>query len=92
MAQLSGTPVLILKEGTERTRGKDATRQNITAARVIGETIRSALGPRGMDKMLVDNFDDVVITNDEQQFSRKLMFNILSLNSLWNFPKLRMTL
>ncbi|MFX0063317.1 MAG: thermosome subunit beta [Candidatus Hermodarchaeota archaeon] len=64
MAQLSGTPVLILREGTERTRGKDATRQNITAARVIGETIRSALGPRGMDKMLVDNFDDVVITND----------------------------
>jgi chaperonin GroEL (HSP60 family) len=49
MAQLSGTPVLILKEGTERTRGKDATRQNITAARVIGETVRSALGPRGLD-------------------------------------------
>ncbi|MFQ5820161.1 MAG: thermosome subunit beta [Candidatus Heimdallarchaeota archaeon] len=63
-AQLGGTPVLILKEGTERTRGKDATSVNIQAARVIADSIRSALGPRGMDKMLVDNFGDVVITND----------------------------
>ncbi len=61
---LQGTPVLILKEDTSRTTGKDALSSNIAAARVISEAIRSALGPKGMDKMLVDNFGDVVITND----------------------------
>ena len=61
---LQGTPILILKEDTQRTTGKDATSSNIAAARVISEAIRSALGPKGMDKMLVDNFGDVVITND----------------------------
>jgi thermosome len=64
MAQLGGTPVLIMKEGTERTRGKDAMSNNIAAAKVIAEAIRTSLGPRGMDKMLVDQFGDVVITND----------------------------
>lgn len=61
---LQGTPVLILKEDTSRTTGKDATTSNIAAARVISEAIRSALGPKGMDKMLLDSFGDVVITND----------------------------
>ncbi|MHA2249797.1 MAG: thermosome subunit alpha [Candidatus Kariarchaeaceae archaeon] len=61
---LTGQPVIILKEGTERTRGRDALRNNITAAKVIAEAVRSALGPKGMDKMLVDSFGDVVITND----------------------------
>ncbi len=61
---LAGTPVLILKEGTERTRGRDALRNNIRAGIIISEAIRSALGPLGRDKMLVDNFGDVVITND----------------------------
>ncbi|WP_455140527.1 thermosome subunit alpha [Candidatus Hodarchaeum mangrovi] len=61
---LQGTPIFILKEDTQRTTGKDATSSNIAAARVISEAIRSALGPKGMDKMLVDNFGDVVITND----------------------------
>jgi thermosome len=64
MAQLGGTPVFIMKEGTERTRGKDAMSNNIAAAKVIAEAIRTSLGPRGMDKMLVDQFGDVVITND----------------------------
>ncbi len=64
MATLQGQPVLILKEGTERTRGRDAQRLNIMAARVIAESVRSTLGPRGMDKMLVDSLGDVVITND----------------------------
>jgi thermosome len=64
MAQLGGVPVLILKEGSERTRGKDAQRSNIMAARVIAEAVRSTLGPRGMDKMLVDSLGDVTITND----------------------------
>ncbi|MFX0200956.1 MAG: TCP-1/cpn60 chaperonin family protein, partial [Candidatus Hodarchaeota archaeon] len=61
---LQGTPVFILKEDTARTTGRDALSSNITAARVISEAIRSALGPKGRDKMLVDNFGDVVITND----------------------------
>ncbi len=64
MAQLGGQPIIILKEGTERTRGKDAMTNNIAAAKVIAEAVRTSLGPRGMDKMLVDQFGDVVITND----------------------------
>ncbi|MFX1294207.1 MAG: thermosome subunit beta [Promethearchaeota archaeon] len=64
MAQLSGTPVLILKEGSERSRGRDAQSNNIMAAKVIAESVRTALGPKGMDKMLVDSFGDVTITND----------------------------
>ncbi len=62
--QLGGTPVLLLKEGTERTRGKDAQSNNILAGKVIAEAVRSTLGPKGMDKMLVDTLGDVVITND----------------------------
>ncbi|NYT16355.1 MAG: thermosome subunit, partial [Methanomassiliicoccales archaeon] len=58
------TPILILKEGTKRDKGKDAQYNNIMAARTIADTVRSALGPRGMDKMLVDSMGDVVITND----------------------------
>ena len=64
MATLQGQPVLILKEGTQRTVGRDAQRLNIMAARVIAEAVRSTLGPKGMDKMLVDSLGDVVITND----------------------------
>ena len=64
MATLQGTPVLILKEGTQRTVGRDAQRLNIMAARVIAEAVRTTLGPKGMDKMLVDSLGDVVITND----------------------------
>jgi thermosome len=58
------TPILILKEGTKRDRGKDAQYNNIMAARAIADAVRSTLGPRGMDKMLVDSMGDVVITND----------------------------
>ncbi|MEM1593065.1 MAG: thermosome subunit beta [Archaeoglobaceae archaeon] len=64
MAVLQGTPVLILKEGTQRTVGRDAQRMNITAARIIAEAVRSTLGPKGMDKMLVDSLGDITITND----------------------------
>ena len=62
--QLAGQPVLILKEGTSRTVGKDAQRMNILAARIIAEAVKSTLGPKGMDKMLVDSLGDVVVTND----------------------------
>jgi thermosome len=59
-----GVPVLILKEGASQTKGRDAQRNNITAAKLIAEIVRSSLGPRGMDKMLVDTLGDVTITND----------------------------
>ena len=57
-------PILILKEGTQRAHGKDARLNNIMAARAIAEAVRTALGPRGRDKMLVDTIGDIVITND----------------------------
>ncbi|MDH5375789.1 MAG: thermosome subunit beta [Candidatus Bathyarchaeota archaeon] len=59
-----GVPVLILKEGSSRSRGKEAQHSNIMAAKVVAETVKSALGPKGMDKMLVDSFGDVTITSD----------------------------
>jgi thermosome len=59
-----GQPILILKEGTGRKRGQEAQRNNIMAARIIGEVLRSTLGPRGMDKMLIDSLGDITITND----------------------------
>ena len=59
-----GIPVIILKEGTQRTRGREAQLNNIMVAKVIAEAMRSSLGPRGMDKMLVDSFGDVTITSD----------------------------
>ncbi len=61
---LQGTPILVLREGTERERGKSATGNNIAAARAIADTVRTTLGPRGMDKMLVDGMGDITITND----------------------------
>ncbi|MGM0510734.1 MAG: thermosome subunit beta [Thermoplasmatota archaeon] len=57
-------PILLLKEGTERERGQDAQKKNIAAAKAIAEAVRTTLGPKGMDKMLVDSLGDVVITND----------------------------
>jgi chaperonin GroEL (HSP60 family) len=64
LATQAGQPVLILKEGTTRSRGKDAQRNNIMAARIIAEAIKTTLGPRGMDKMLIDSLGDITITND----------------------------
>ncbi len=63
-AQIGGQPVLLLKEGTSRRTGRQAQRENIAAARVIAEILRSTLGPKGMDKMLVDSLGDVTVTND----------------------------
>jgi len=60
----AGQPVLILKEGTTRSRGREAQRNNIMAACVIGEVLKTTLGPRGMDKMLIDSLGDITITND----------------------------
>ena len=59
-----GMPVLILREGTKENKGKEAQRNNITAAKLVAEVVKTCLGPRGMDKMLVDTVGDVTITND----------------------------
>src|ERR1700751_1916671 len=59
-----GTPVLILKEGSSESKGRDAQRNNMQAAKLIAELVKTSLGPRGMDKMLVDSLGDVTITND----------------------------
>ncbi len=59
-----GVPILVLKEGTQRVYGREALRNNILAAKVLAEVLKSSLGPRGLDKMLVDSFGDVTITND----------------------------
>jgi thermosome len=60
----SQVPILLLKEGSTETKDKDAQRNNITAAKLVTEMVKSSLGPRGMDKMLVDTLGDVTITND----------------------------
>ncbi len=62
--ELAGQSIIILKEGTGRTKGREAQKANIMAAKIIAESIKSSLGPKGMDKMLVDGFGDVTITND----------------------------
>ena len=62
--QFGGTPILILKEGSQRTAGREAQRSNIMAAKAVAGAVRTTLGPKGMDKMLVDTMGDVVITND----------------------------
>ncbi|HVP26638.1 MAG TPA: thermosome subunit beta [Candidatus Bathyarchaeia archaeon] len=62
--QAGGVPVLVLKEGSNRSRGREAQHTNIEAAKIVAETVKSALGPKGMDKMLVDSFGDITITSD----------------------------
>jgi len=62
--QAGGVPVLVLKEGANRSRGREAQHNNITAAKVVAESIKSAFGPKGMDKLLVDNFGDITVTSD----------------------------
>ena len=64
MRQRRGQPLFILSEESQRTRGKDAQSSNITAGKAVSEAVRTTLGPRGMDKMLVSDSGDVVITND----------------------------
>jgi len=64
MGQIGGQPVLILPEGTLRQQGRGAQRSNIAAAKAVADAVKSTLGPKGMDKMLVDSIGDIVITND----------------------------
>jgi len=64
MTQLGQTPILILPEGALRSTGRNVQKQNILAAKAVAETVKTTLGPKGMDKMLVDDLGDIVITND----------------------------
>ena len=68
----AGQPVIILKEGSGESRGREAQRNNISAAKLIAEVVRTSLGPRGMDKMLVDSMGDVTITNDGATMLKEL--------------------
>lgn len=61
---MAAQPIFILREGSKRTHGSDAQHSNIMAAKAVAEAVRTTLGPKGMDKMLVDSLGDVVITND----------------------------
>jgi len=69
---LSGVPVIILKEGSKRETGKDAQRKNILAAKAIAEAVRTTLGPKGMDKMLIDSSGDATVTNDGATILREM--------------------
>ncbi|HLN44073.1 MAG TPA: TCP-1/cpn60 chaperonin family protein, partial [Candidatus Sulfotelmatobacter sp.] len=62
--QAGNIPVLILREGSERSGRRDAQRNNIMAAKTIAEAVKSSLGPKGMDKMMVDSSGDIIITSD----------------------------
>ena len=64
MSYLANQQILILREGSSRNRGRDAQRSNISAARIVTEVVKTTLGPRGMDKMLVDSLGDVTVTSD----------------------------
>ena len=68
----SGQPVLILKEGSSETKGREAQRNNISAAVIVAQLVRTSLGPRGMDKLLVDGIGDVTITNDGATILKEL--------------------
>jgi thermosome len=71
-SKLAGQPILILKQGTSQNRGKQAQSSNIQAARTIAEVVRATLGPRGMDKMLVDSLGDLTITNDGHEILKEI--------------------
>ncbi len=69
---MGSQPIIVLREGTESTKGKTAQSNNIMAARAVADAVRSTLGPKGMDKMLVDSMGDIVITNDGATILKEL--------------------
>jgi thermosome len=73
--RLAGTPVFIQKEGSSRSRGRNAQHTNIMAAQIVAEAVRSSLGPKGMDKMLVDSVGDITITSDGRTILDKMDVN-----------------
>ena len=84
---MSNVPIIILKEGTEEIREREARKQNITAMVAIAETVRSTLGPKGMSKMLVDSLGDVTITNDGAEILNNLDIENIAANMMVNVAK-----
>ncbi|TFG19182.1 MAG: thermosome subunit [Promethearchaeota archaeon] len=84
---MMSVPILILKEGTEETKEKEARMQNINAMMAITETVRSTLGPRGMNKMLVDGMGDITITNDGAEILKNLDIENVAANMMVNIAK-----
>ena len=84
---MSRVPIIILKEGTEETQEKEARKQNVNGMLAIAETVRSTLGPKGMDKMLVDGMGDVTITNDGAEILKLLDIESVSANMMVNIAK-----
>lgn len=80
-------PILILKEGTEETKEKEARMQNINAIKAITETVKSTLGPKGMNKMLVDSLGDITITNDGAEILKSLDIENVAANMMVNIAK-----
>ena len=80
-------PILILKEGTEQKREKEARMANINAIMAITETVKSTLGPKGMNKMLVDGMGDVTITNDGAEILKLLDIENVAANMMVNIAK-----
>src|SRR5665809_39727 len=72
MAALGGQPIIIIDPGKTRTTGRDAQSMNITAAKAIAQAVKTTLGPKGMDKMLVNGVGDVTITNDGAEILRQM--------------------
>jgi chaperonin GroEL (HSP60 family) len=71
MAYQGNQQVIVLKEDTKRSRGRDARRSNMMAGQIIAEVLKTTLGPRGMDKMLVDGLGDITITSDGAKVLRR---------------------
>jgi thermosome len=69
---LTGTPIIILQQGSTRNRGKQAQERNIQAARIIAQVVKATLGPQGLDKMLVDSLGDLTITNDGYEILKEI--------------------
>ncbi len=84
---MSSVPILILKEGTEEIREREARKQNISAMVAIAETVRSTLGPKSMSKMLVDSMGDVTITNDGAEILKALDIENIAANMMVNVAK-----
>ncbi len=85
--QMTGQPVYVLQEGSERYRGKDARTMNIMAGRVISEAVKSTMGPRGMDKMLVGGTGDIIITNDGAAILKEVDVKHPAANMMVDFAK-----
>ena len=84
---MSSVPILILKEGTEEVREREARKQNISAMVAIAEMIRSTLGPKSMSKMLVDSMGDVTITNDGAEILKAIDIENIAANMMVNVAK-----